>query len=114
MLVYTAFAQIPLETAFQNLPLLDFVTILFTTLILLLTTTILSWAGASRLLHNKKPEQVTALYCSSQKSLATGLPMLTLLLEPTPYPVALCSIPLLLYHPGQLALGSIIARKLRP
>jgi solute carrier family 10 (sodium/bile acid cotransporter), member 7 len=52
-----------------------------------------------------------AFFCSSQKSLATGLPLATSIFAavPTEVPLGVILLPLLCYHPAQLVLGAALA-----
>lgn len=60
-----------------------------------------------------RPSRVTALFCGSQKTLAVGLPMATLVFADTPVELGPLLVPLLIYHPAQLALGGLLAPRLR-
>ncbi|CAM9861473.1 unnamed protein product [Chrysoparadoxa australica] len=57
-------------------------------------------------------DRVAAVYCGHQKTLAFGLPLLMTLLQGSTG-LALLTLPLLLYHPTQLVLGSALATALR-
>ncbi|MEC7608944.1 MAG: bile acid:sodium symporter, partial [Verrucomicrobiota bacterium] len=54
---------------------------------------------------------ISAFFCSSQKSLATGLPLTTSILALVPGIVDAASvlIPLMCYHPAQLILAAILS-----
>jgi sodium/bile acid cotransporter 7 len=60
------------------------------------------WLGLGR------PQRVTVVVCASQKTAALGIPMIPLLLPGDPA-LALVTVPLLLYHPLQLATASLLA-----
>ncbi|GAA4718204.1 bile acid:sodium symporter family protein [Phytohabitans rumicis] len=65
------------------------------------------WAG--RLLGFDRPDRVTAVFCGSKKSMATGLPMATVLF--TPASVGLMVLPLMLFHQIQLVVCAVLARR---
>jgi len=62
------------------------------------------WWGASR------ADRVTTMFCGSNKSLATGLPMATVIFPP--HVVGLVALPVILYHPLQITVCSFIAGRL--
>jgi sodium/bile acid cotransporter 7 len=53
-------------------------------------------------------ERVTALFCGSKKTLASGVPMARLIFGATPG-VGLILLPIMLYHPIQLVVGGWLA-----
>ena len=80
-------------------------------LVILATMLSLSWWLARRLGFNR--EDVIAIqFCGTKKSLATGLPMATVLFAGSP--VGLLVLPLMVFHQAQLmACGSLAARYAR-
>ncbi|WP_432540610.1 bile acid:sodium symporter family protein [Kineococcus sp. SYSU DK002] len=72
--------------------------------VLALTWWVPTWWGAGR------PARVTTLFCGSNKSLATGLPMATVLFDP--HAVGLVALPVILYHPLQITVCSFLATRL--
>ena len=65
--------------------------------------------GALRL---EAAARVSLVYCSTHKTLALGLPLLNLVFAGRPDLGLLCT-PLLLQHPLQLIIGSVLAPKLK-
>lgn len=66
------------------------------------------WGGAA--LRMPRADRIALLMCGSQKSLATGLPMLGAL-----FPAALAgpiAVPVIVYHQLQLIVSTIVARRL--
>ena len=55
-------------------------------------------------------DRVTILFCGSNKSLATGLPMATVLFPP--HVIGLIVLPIILYHPLQITVCSFLAGRL--
>ena len=80
------------------------------TVLLLLLVSGLVWWTASWL-KITRPQRITAFFCASQKSLATGLPLATSILASAPGVVdtAAVLIPLMCYHPAQLVLAGILS-----
>jgi sodium/bile acid cotransporter 7 len=83
------------------------------TVSLLLLVSLAVWFSAGAVGLNK-PQQITAFFCGSQKSLATGLPLLSSLLAASPAVIdpAAALIPLMCYHPAQLVLASWFSQRL--
>jgi sodium/bile acid cotransporter 7 len=72
---------------------------------LLLASQLVWWTSAW--LKPTREQRISAFYCASQKSLATGLPLATSILAAAPGTVdaAAVLIPLMCYHPAQLVLA---------
>lgn len=109
-IVYLSFAQSFAAGLAGMLPLWQLVgTLLAVTLFLLLA----SWAvwRSSNWINLQEDERVSAFFTGSQKSIATGLPLLTAIFAAASLPVdtGLVLLPLLLYHSLQLFLGGILA-----
>jgi len=71
------------------------------------------WWSAGKIGLNRA-QQISAFYCASQKSLATGLPLLTSVLAAAPGVLdpAAVLIPLMCYHPAQLILAGWFSQHL--
>ncbi|XP_013914817.1 PREDICTED: sodium/bile acid cotransporter 7-like [Thamnophis sirtalis] len=52
-------------------------------------------------------DTVAIIFCSTHKSLTLGIPMLKIVFEGYKH-LSLISVPLLIYHPAQILLGSIL------
>ena len=65
-----------------------------------------------RLTRMPRADRVALLFCGSNKSLASGLPIATVLFAPDD--VALIVLPLMLYHQMQIITGAVLARRLAP
>jgi len=112
-IVYLSFAQAAASGVLSALPAERLIYALCAVTLLLIMA---SWAvwRSSKWLNLGKAERIAAFFAASQKSLATGLPLLT-----TIFAAASLSLetgwllaPLLLYHPLQLLLGGILAPRL--
>ncbi len=66
--------------------------------------------GLARLAGFTRQVGIALLFCGSNKSLATGLPMAAVLFPP--HDVALIVLPLMIYHQLQIIAGGIIATRL--
>lgn len=109
-IVHCAFAE---SVSSKTLTQLGFISIfkvvLITVLILLLVSLLVWWS--SIFLNLSKEERISAFFCSSQKSIATGLPLTTSILAfaPSGMNTASVIIPLMCYHPAQLILAGILS-----
>ena len=70
---------------------------------------LLATAGISRLLGFTRADAITAVFCGSKKSLASGLPMASVLFAGQP--VGLIVLPLMLFHQIQLMACAALARR---
>ncbi len=64
-----------------------------------------------RMARFRRPEGIAFFFSATQKALSTGIPMAHALFDTTRLDLALILIPLMLYHPLQLLLGSFIVGK---
>lgn len=60
----------------------------------------------------KRPERVTILICSTQKTISVGISLITIIYGGDPT-IGLKLLPLLVYHPLQIVFASLIAGKLK-
>uniref|UniRef100_A0A7S0D1Q8 Sodium/bile acid cotransporter n=1 Tax=Amorphochlora amoebiformis TaxID=1561963 RepID=A0A7S0D1Q8_9EUKA len=58
-----------------------------------------------------RPDIVTVLFCSTQKTVALGIPLITAIYEESEQ-AGILSVPLLIYHPMQLVVGSLLINRL--
>lgn len=80
-------------------------------LCLLLLAGACGWlAVVGRLLGLTRPARIALLFCGSNKSLATGLPMASVLFPA--HTVALIVLPLMIYHQLQIIAGGVLANRL--
>jgi sodium/bile acid cotransporter 7 len=111
-IVWTAFCQSFLRNVWSLVSFSDIALILLSVMVLLLISSALTWGLGGRA-DLDPASRVTAFYCGSQKSLAVGLPVSTLLFGPeSGYELSLILIPLLIYHPAQLILGGALSTRL--
>jgi sodium/bile acid cotransporter 7 len=79
-------------------------------LLLLGVALALTWA-LGRALGFEREERIAALFCGSKKTLASGVPMARLIFGAQPN-LALILLPIMIYHPLQLAVGGWLASRL--
>jgi sodium/bile acid cotransporter 7 len=82
----------------------------FAAVALLLIAALLFTRSAARRLRFSREQEVTALFCGSQKSLANGAPMAKILFGSNPS-LAMIMLPLLMYHQLQLLVCFALARR---
>ncbi|MBV2155347.1 bile acid:sodium symporter family protein [Kitasatospora sp. SUK 42] len=105
LVVYTAFSAATAQGVWSQATLPALLGLLAVLLALLATVLAATRLGA-RLLGLDRPAAVAAMLCGSQKSLASGLPMATVLFGPEAGAMVL---PLMAYHQLQLLVGTALA-----
>lgn len=109
MLVYTSFADSVKEGIWSNYgPLVLVETILGTTLMFFLVLWMIRICA--RLLGMKIEEEIAVVFCGSKKTLASGVPMAHLIFGTNPA-LGLILMPIMIYHPLQLAIGGVLAQR---
>ena len=108
MVVYAAFSQGVREGIWSMVGWVDIVALVVVCLVLLAFMLWLTWFTARRLGFNR--EDVIAIQmCGTKKSLATGLPMATVLFAGQP--IGLIMLPLMVFHQAQLMACSWLAAR---
>jgi sodium/bile acid cotransporter 7 len=106
--VYAAFSAAMIQGVWSRLGVSELVTLLFICAALLaLVLAIL--ALASRALGFNKEDEIAIVFCGTKKSLATGIPMASVLFSGATLAAAV--IPLMLYHQIQLMAAAWLARR---
>ena len=109
MLVYTSFADSVQQGIWTRygfsvlLQTLCFTTLLFFTMLKLTEL-------ASRLMGLPDEDRIAAVLCGSKKTLASGVPMAHLIFGANPA-LGLILIPIMVYHPLQLAICGVLAQR---
>ena len=75
----------------------------------LLAAVLLATTGISRLLGFTRADEITIVFCGSKKSLASGLPMASVLFAGQS--LGLIVLPLMLFHQIQLMVCAALARR---
>jgi sodium/bile acid cotransporter 7 len=70
------------------------------------------WCSGWRVWKLTKSDRIAALFCSTQKTLALGVPLVSILYADHPN-LALLTLPLIIYHPLQLFIGGILVSRLK-
>jgi sodium/bile acid cotransporter 7 len=111
-IVHCAFAQSVSSGFLIQLGLFSIFKVISITILILLFVSQFVW-WSSNLFNLSKDQRISAFFCSSQKSLATGLPLTTSILALAPDIVDAASvlIPLMCYHPAQLILAGILSNR---
>ncbi|GAA1410122.1 bile acid:sodium symporter [Kitasatospora putterlickiae] len=104
LVVYTAFSGAVAQGVWSTVTPAALV-VLGTVLLVLLAATLLAVRLGTRLLGLDRASGIAAVLCGSQKSLASGLPMATVLFGPQ---AGLLVLPLMVYHQLQLVAGALL------
>jgi len=109
-IVHCAFAQSVSSGFLDDLSGGSILLVITSTVAVLLVISRLVW-WSSAWLKPTREQRITAFFCASQKSLATGLPLATSILAAAPGVVdaAAVLIPLMCYHPAQLVLAGFVS-----
>lgn len=108
LVVYTAFSHGVVSGLWQQVSAAQ-VAVLLGVCALLLAVGIGLAEAAGRALGFARPDRLVVLFCGSKKSLATGVPMATLLLPAASVGTAV--LPLMLFHQVQLLVCAVLARR---
>lgn len=109
LVVYVAFSRGMNEGIWSMLSVGRLLALVGVCIALLAIVLALTWYGSARLGFTYE-DRVSILFCGSTKSLATGLPMATLLFPGQP--IGLIVLPLMLFHQIQLLTCAAIAARL--
>lgn len=110
LVVYTAFSEGVTQGIWHQLGLGDLGRLLVIDAALLAAVLAITTYG-SRLLGFSRADEVTIVFCGSKKSLASGLPMASVLLAGQS--VGLIVLPLMLFHQIQLMVCTWLAKRYR-
>ncbi len=108
MVVYAAFSQGVREGIWLMVGWVDIVALVVVCLVLLAFMLWLTWFTARRLGFNRA-DVIAIQMCGTKKSLATGLPMATVLFAGQP--IGLIMLPLMVFHQAQLMACSWLAAR---
>jgi len=108
LVVYTAFSAAVVEGLWKRLSAADIALVLVLDG-LLLGLALLITTAASRLLRFNKADEIAIVFCGSKKSLASGVPMASVLFPPAL--VGPLIVPLMLFHQMQLMVCAVMARR---
>lgn len=109
LVVYGAFASFRTSGTWRDLSWLDLGFIVLSTLVLLGFMLWFTWQLAGWLKFDRA-DQIAVLFCGTKKSLATGVPMASVIFASSALGVLV--LPLMLFHQSQLIACSVIAPRL--
>ena len=107
-LVYTSFSDSVQQGIWSHYSPIVLVQTIGGTCILFLTVLLLTRA-LSNLLGLSTEDRIAAIFCGSKKTLASGVPMAHLIFGANPA-LGLILMPIMIYHPLQLAVGGVLAQ----
>lgn len=108
-LVYTSFADTVKEGVWSNYgPMILIETIVGSALLFAIVLSLTRLLG--RLLGLPIEDRIAAVFCGSKKTLASGVPMAHLIFGANPA-LGLILMPIMIYHPLQLAVGGVLAQR---
>ena len=107
-IIYRAFSEAMAQHLWSELSLLQIALLIGIVLVFLGVVTAAAFAQA-RALNLNHADTVALLFCGSQKSLASGAPMASIIFATSTVGAVL--LPLMLYHQFQLMLGAVLARR---
>jgi sodium/bile acid cotransporter 7 len=108
LVVYVAFSEGVAHGIWHQLDISQLATLLLLDAALL-GVVLLATSGISRLLGFTRADTIATVFCGSKKSLASGLPMASVLFAGQP--VGLIILPLMLFHQIQLMACAALARR---
>lgn len=108
LVVYAAFSAGMVAGVWTRLAPLDLGVVLVIDLVIL-AMVIVATTLASRRLGFSKEDEITIVFCGSKKSMASGIPMATILFAG--HAVSLIVLPLMLFHQAQLFVCATLARR---
>ncbi|AQP44157.1 bile acid:sodium symporter family protein [Tessaracoccus flavus] len=109
LIVYGAFSDLRVSGVWRQLQPLDLVLVVPIVLGLMAAMFWLTWR-AGGWLGFPREDRIALMFCGTKKSLATGVPMASVLFGGAT--VGLLVIPLMLYHQAQLLTGSVVATRM--
>ena len=107
LVVYTAFSSAVVEGVWSRLGAFDIARLVVLCCVLLAVVLTATWLAA-RALGFEKADEIAIVFCSSKKSLASGVPMAAVLFPAGAAGLAL--LPLMVFHQIQLMACAVIAQ----
>lgn len=107
-LVYTSFSDSVQQGVWSHYGILVLMESIIGTSALFFVVLALVWV-LSHLLGLSPEDRIAAVFCGSKKTLASGVPMAHLIFGTNPA-LGLILLPIMIYHPLQLAVGGLLAQ----
>lgn len=108
LIIYVAFSKGMVENIWHELAVADLLVLLAVLILLLAVVLLLTRFIGRRLLMLSTEDEIALQFCGSKKSLASGLPIASLLF-PGPQ-LGIILLPLMLFHQIQLIVCAVLAR----
>ena len=108
LVVYVAFSDAVVNGIWSQVGVLSLLSVIFFS-ILLLILVLLFTTYSARLLGFNKEDEITIVFCGSKKSLASGIPMASVI-----FPISIMGImilPLMIFHQIQLMICAFLAAR---
>jgi len=109
LIIYVAFSKGMVDDVWAQIGLTDMLLLSVILIGLLTTVLVLTYLIGRKLMRLGIEDEIVLLFCGSKKSLASGLPMATVLF-PGPQ-LGLLILPLMLFHQLQLVVCAILAQR---
>jgi sodium/bile acid cotransporter 7 len=109
LIIYVAFSKGVLDNIWVEIGMTDLMLLSAVLAGLLAVVLVLTFVIGRKLMHLNVEDQITLQFCGSKKSLASGLPMATVLFSGPA--LSLILLPLMLFHQMQLIVCAILARR---
>lgn len=108
LVVYSAFSAGMVAGIWSRLEVTDLIAVLAVALVIL-AIVIGATTFASRALGFSKADEIAIVFCGSKKSMASGIPMATILIPG--HGVGMIVLPLMIFHQVQLFACAVLARR---
>ncbi|KAA0701292.1 bile acid:sodium symporter [Neorhizobium sp. P12A] len=108
MVVYSAFSEAVVEGLWHTFSIGDIATVIIANMVLLALVLCITMFG-SRALGFSRADEITITFCGSKKSLASGVPMASVIFAGQS--IGAIVLPLMLFHQIQLMACAVIAQK---
>eukprot|EP00537_Pseudo-nitzschia_pungens_P018779 CAMPEP_0172408862 /NCGR_PEP_ID=MMETSP1061-20121228/76070_1 /TAXON_ID=37318 /ORGANISM="Pseudo-nitzschia pungens, Strain cf. pungens" /LENGTH=591 /DNA_ID=CAMNT_0013145005 /DNA_START=560 /DNA_END=2335 /DNA_ORIENTATION=- len=109
-IVYTVFCKTFIAED-QNIPIRDVFLMILFIFLLLIFLMVLAWYSLRVFFFNEYKLRVMGLYACTHKTVAMGIPLINAIYEGDPN-IALYTLPLLIWHPMQLIVGTFLSPRL--
>jgi sodium/bile acid cotransporter 7 len=109
IVIYTAFSEGVTSGIWHQLALRDLAALFVVSAILLGAVLVITTLVSRHILHLPTEDEIVVVFCGSKKSLASGLPMASVLFAGSQ--VGLIVLPLMLFHQMQLMVCATLARR---
>jgi solute carrier family 10 (sodium/bile acid cotransporter), member 7 len=109
IVIYTAFSEGVTSGIWHKLGLSDLAVLVVVSAVLLAAVLMVTTFVSRKILHLPTEDEIVLVFCGSKKSLASGLPMASVLFAGSQ--VGLIVLPLMLFHQMQLMVCASLARR---